>query len=167
MSSNSSTSRKRSRWTTSDADDDSRSSPSATPMPKKPTRSITPAAGAHPSNPLLENGRNSQGREWNPPFDFEQTIMESHFLVKLQMLHGNLTVRFPWPFLQLLSRQLTRGQADKVKELVNIIDRWFLSYPQTNSDYEQDALKVIQKNWKGMELVSIVLLQPSSWLVQY
>ncbi len=93
--------------------------------------------------------------------------MESHFLVKLQMLHGNLTVRFPWPFLQLLSRQLTRGQADKVKELVNIIDRWFLSYPQTNSDYEQDALKVIQKNWKGIELVSIVLLQPSSWLVQY
>ena len=73
-------------------------------------------------NPLPNDGRSSQAHEWNPPFDFEPTIMESKFLAEIQIFHGDLSVRFPRFILKMLSHELAKGLADKVKWTVETID---------------------------------------------
>ncbi|KAG8941594.1 hypothetical protein FRC04_004175, partial [Tulasnella sp. 424] len=148
MSSNTSSSLKRSRGSASYVDDEIMSSLPAPPPSKRAKQSRPSPTDAQASDRIQDKACSSQADEWSTPCEFDDTILHSSFLEYVRIYHRELAVPFERYMLELLSLDINEGRPDDIKKSVEEIDRWFASYPQTDSPSEPNAFTRVREKWQ-------------------
>ncbi|KAG8968916.1 hypothetical protein FRC05_001284 [Tulasnella sp. 425] len=172
MSSNTSSSLKRSRGSASYVDDEIMSSLPAPPPSKRAKQSRPSPTDAQASDRIQDKACSSQADEWSTPCEFDDTILHSSFLEYVRIYHRELAVPFERYMLELLSLDINEGRPDDIKKSVEEIDRWFASYPQTDSPSEPNAFTRVREKWQELReeifkpLTPSVFSRDSQWVRQ-